>query len=63
MDESIWESKDTMRATYPSLFNEEGTLFSHLIMKMIVAYACDSICVCEFRDEIILREECKTWKK
>ena len=64
MDEATWESEDTMHATYPSLFKEEGTLFSHLIMKMIVAYACDSICVCEFRDEILSRgEECKTWKK
>ena len=30
-----------MRATYPSLFEDEGTLFSHLKKKMTVAYAYD----------------------
>ena len=25
-----WEHEDTMRATYPSLFEDEGTLFNHL---------------------------------
>ena len=28
--EATWEREDTMRATYPSLFKDEGTLFSHL---------------------------------
>ena len=46
-----------MRTTYPFLFKDEGTLFSHLIMKMNVAYAC----VCESQDEILLRGgKCKT---
>ena len=49
-----------MRTTYPFLFEDEGTLFSHLIMKMNVAYAC----VCEFQDEILLRGgKCKTREK
>ena len=43
MEETTWECENMMRATYPSLFKYEGTLFSHLIIKkmMIVAYACD----------------------
>ena len=31
--ESTWESEDTMRATYPFLFGDEGTWFSRLIPK------------------------------
>ena len=27
VEEATWESKDTMRATYPFLFKDEGTLF------------------------------------
>ena len=45
-----------MRATYPFLFEDEGILFSHLIIKLllhILAIVC--ICVCEFRDGILLR--------
>ena len=30
MKEATWECDDTMHATYPSLFEDEGTLFSHL---------------------------------
>ena len=30
VEEATWEYKDTMRATYPSLFEDEGMLFSHL---------------------------------
>ena len=30
VEESTWESKDTMRATYPFLFRDEGTWFSRL---------------------------------
>ena len=44
--EARWEREDTMRVNYPFLFNDEGTLFSHLIMKMTVAYACDSMYMC-----------------
>ena len=43
VEEATWERTDTMRTTYPFLFKDEGTLFSHLIMKMNVAYACDSM--------------------
>ena len=28
-----WERKGTIRATYPFLFKDEGTLFSHLVLK------------------------------
>ena len=33
VEESTWEHEDTMRATYPFLFRDEGTWFSHLILK------------------------------
>ena len=33
VEESTWECEDTMRATYPFLFREEGTWFSRLILK------------------------------
>ena len=33
VEESMWEREDTMRATYPFLFRDEGTWFSHLILK------------------------------
>ena len=33
VEESTWEREDTMRATYPFLFRDEGTWFSHLIIK------------------------------
>ena len=33
VEESTWEREDTMRATYPFLFRDEGTLFSRLILK------------------------------
>ena len=33
LEEATWECEDTMRATYPFLFEDEGTLFSHLIIK------------------------------
>ena len=49
VEESTWERDDTMRATYPFLFRDEGTWFSHLKIKMTVymqgrvhvAYACE----------------------
>ena len=68
VEEAMWEHEDTMRATYPFLFSDEGMWFSHLILKWLVymheivyiAYACELIRMCvEFRDEILLRgEEC-----
>ena len=33
VEESTWERKDTMRATYPLLFRDGGTWFSRLIFK------------------------------
>ena len=46
VEEATWEREDTMCDTYPFLFKDEGTLFSHLIKKMIVAYVCDSVYMC-----------------
>ena len=36
VEESTWEGEDTMRATYPFLFRDEGTWFSHLTFKWLV---------------------------
>ena len=33
VEESTWEHEDTMHATYPFLFRDEDTWFSHLIIK------------------------------
>ena len=33
VEESTWEREDTMRATYPFLFRDEGTWFSRLKFK------------------------------
>ena len=33
VEEATWECEDMMRATYPFLFRDEGTWFSHLILK------------------------------
>ena len=33
VEDSMWEREDTMRATYPLLFRDEGTWFSRLIHK------------------------------
>ena len=33
VEESTWECEDTMRATYPFLFRDEGTWFGRLILK------------------------------
>ena len=33
VEESTWEREDTMQATYPFLFRDEGTWFSRLILK------------------------------
>ena len=39
VEESTWERKDTMRATYPFLFRDEGTWFSRLAFKMTSLHA------------------------
>ena len=33
VEEPTWEREDTMRATYPFLFRDEGTWFSRLSLK------------------------------
>ena len=33
MEESTWEREDTMQATYPFLFRDEGTWFNRLRFK------------------------------
>ena len=33
VEEATWEREDTMRATYPFLFKDEGTCFSRLVIK------------------------------
>ena len=33
VEESTWEREDTMQATYPFLFRDEGTRFSRLVLK------------------------------
>ena len=33
VEEATWEHEDTMRATYPFLFRDEGTQFSRLVIK------------------------------
>ena len=35
VEESTWEREDTMRATYPFLFRDEGTWFSRLRFKRL----------------------------
>ena len=61
VEESTWEREDTMRATYPFLFRDEGTQLCRLIIKLLV-YMHDIIhvtytgdfCACgEFQDEIL----------
>ena len=33
VEEATWECEDTMRATYPFLFRDEGTWFSRLVIE------------------------------
>ena len=33
VEEATWEREDTMHPTYPFLFKDEDTLFSHLVLK------------------------------
>ena len=49
VEKSTWEREDTMRATNPFLFRDEGTWYSRLAFKLLVymhervhvAYACE----------------------
>ena len=64
VEESTWEREDTMRATYPFLFRDEGTWFSRLRFKWL--FTCMIECTLhmhvsdsngpEFRDEIPFKE-------
>ena len=58
VEKSTWEREDTMRATYPFLFRDEGTWFSRIYMHGIVhvAYACECFDCPEFWDEIPFKE-------
>ena len=64
VEESTWEHKETMRATYPFLFRDEGTWFNRLTFKWLVymhdrvrvAYACECCDCPEFLDEIPFKE-------
>ena len=65
MEESTWERDETMRATYPFLFRDEGTWFSRNYMHGIVhvAYACECFDCPEFvgtRRKVVLRGEGNT---
>ena len=33
VEEATWECEDTMRTSYPFLFEDEGTLFRHVIIE------------------------------
>ena len=44
VEESTWEREDTMQATYPFLFRDEGTWFSRLRFKLLV-YMHDRVCI------------------
>ena len=39
MEEATWEREDTMRTSYPFLFEDEGTFFNHLV-------AFNDCCIC-----------------
>ena len=51
-----------MRANYPLIFKDDGTLFNHLVV-MTDACACDCVYMCvNFEEEILLRgKNVKTW--
>ena len=64
MEEFTCKREDTMRATYPFLFRDEGTQFSRLkfeglftCMVECASHMHVSDCDCpEFRDEILFKE-------
>ena len=43
VEEATWEREDTMRVTYPFLFEDEGVL-SNIGSRMTIAYACAFVC-------------------
>ena len=43
VEKATWEREDTMRVTYPFLFDDEGA-WSNIGHYNIIAYAC--VCVC-----------------
>ena len=64
VEESTWEREDTMQATYPLLFRDEGTWFSRLRFKLLFTcmvectlhmHVSDLDCL-EFQDEIPFKE-------
>ena len=63
VEESTWEGENTMRATYPFLFRDEGAWFSRIYMHDIVhvPYAVSVLIVQNFGTKFLLRRgECKT---
>ena len=64
VEECTWKREDTMRATYPFLFRDEGKWFSRLKIKMtvymqgrVMLHMHVSDCDCpEFRDKIPFKE-------
>ena len=43
VEEATWEREDTIRVTYPFLFEDEGVL-SNIGTRMTIAYACACVC-------------------
>ena len=65
VEETTWEREDTMRATYPFLFEDEGELSKiwNYNKYRICMCLCVQVCV-NFEDKILLRgKECKTQEK
>ena len=57
LEEATCEREDMMRTNYPFLFEDDGTLFNHLVV-MTDACACDCVYMCvNFGDKILLRGE------
>ena len=54
VEEATWEHEDMMRTNYPFLFEDDGTLFNHLVV-MTDACECDCVYMCvNFGDKILL---------
>ena len=65
VEEATWECEDTMRATYPFLFEDEGTLFSNLEIQLLL-HMNVIVCICVLisgKKFILRRGKCKTRKK